>query len=176
MRRDVKFVGGTKENREELERLFHESLAELASLGIIPRKITQLKVNTRLFSTLGYAKKSKDFCTIDISQAILEEKEYDDKMKKNILIHEILHCCNGTNGHTGRWQRLANLVNSELGYNINAFAEREEYVHIAKGQRYAVRCKKCGEVFERRVRSAVITHPERYKCGKCGGRLEEVKK
>ena len=40
--------------------------------------------------------------------------------------------------------------------------------------KYILRCTKCGQEIKRQRTSKVILYYKRYRCGKCGGKLERV--
>ena len=84
-----------------------------------------------------------------------------------------------------------NFVPSPLGEKISA-VETGEYTDITEsgntavlkeklglenpGSResikYRIVCTKCGQEYPRRRKCSLTEHPERYSCGKCGGKLE----
>ena len=82
-----------------------------------------------------------------------------------------MHTCYGCMKHTGRWKALAAKVNAAYGIDIKRAADPDNDI-IAKKPKYRVVCQSCGAVYERYKRSALIQHPERYRCGKCKSKLE----
>ncbi|MBQ5641402.1 MAG: hypothetical protein IIV05_06305, partial [Ruminococcus sp.] len=76
--------------------------------------------------------------------------------------------CRGCMQHTGKWKALAERVNAAYGYQITRTAEKDELPQgLVQQPRYRVVCPRCGAVYDRYKRSALIDHPERYRCGKC---------
>ena len=163
-----------------LNQLYDECKAELKSIGIEPNPIKEIRVNPRPKRRLGRARCRNGEYTIEISGITLRE-EVPDKKVKQVIIHEMLHCCDGALNHGDTWKRLANKVNLNLGYNVTrcgSLAEMgltEETVYTRK---YKITCQKCGSVYYRERASNVTKHPERYVCAKCGGNLvvEDMRK
>jgi len=165
---------------KDLMSLYHECIAELDSIGIEYGKIVNVKINTRAQKRLGVCKgysPNPYSCwthTIEISTRVLEDY-VDDKVTKNVIIHEILHSCPNCRHHDSEWQKLAAKVNRELGYKIQRVYSPEEYglKPLPKPERkYVIVCTKCGQEVKRAKRTKVITNPERYRCGRCGGTFE----
>ena len=127
-------------------------------------------VNTRAKRRLGVCKKTGDRYRIEIAASLLDERA-SEALLKETLLHELLHTCYGCMKHTGRWKALAAKVNAAYGTDIKRAADPDSDI-IAKKPKYRVVCPSCGAVYERYKRSALIQHPERYRCGKCKGRLE----
>ena len=97
---------------------------------------------------------------------------------KNTLCHELLHTCYGCMKHTGRWKAYAERVNAAYGLNIKraaAAGDREIPEELLPKANYLVRCESCGTEYGRQKLSPLIQHPERYRCGKCKGKLNRIK-
>ncbi len=126
----------------------------------------------------GY-KRSKEYDRfrkhhIEISRWVLD---LDDKIIKNTIIHEIIHCFPYCNNHGKTFKSYANYINQELGYDISRLRDKEadykksnlEYNEETANYKYKIVCMQCGQVFYRqRLKHNLITH---YKCSKCGGKL-----
>ena len=166
-----------KLKEQRLLRLKDEALAELRSIGIeVPkeRKIRYV-LNTRTQRLLGRCKKiSEDNFQIDISTWIFDG---DDTLIKTTLIHEILHTFPRCMNHGKVWKEFAQKVNIHLGYNVSRLASREKLVanmgedaYIAR-YKYKVVCKDCGQEIYRTKKSKLVTSPQMFNCGICGGSL-----
>ena len=145
------------------------------SLTEICRPIT---INTRATSRWGCCRKSGNISRIEISSRILRDEVPEDATM-SIIVHEVLHACKGTKGHTGLWKSYAWQVNRkypELEIARTASAEKfgleEEQKEIKR--QYAIRCTHCGQMHYSSKLSKSIKFPERYRCGRCGGNLERV--
>ncbi len=146
---------------------------ELDCLKIKYAKNLTLKVNTRAKTRLGVCKKSGDCYEIEIAAILLDERTPEEYLK-NTIMHELLHTCYGCMNHTGRWKKLAERVNSAYGYNVKrAAAPDEELIPdgLTDKPKYKVVCPVCGTEYERYRKSALIQHPERYRCGRCKANL-----
>ena len=162
---------------ERINNLAVEARKELMNINIHPsEKIIAIKENRRAKKRLGCCKKEKQLAQevfiIEIS-TVLEVAA--DQVIKEILIHELLHTCKGCFNHGKLWKLYAAKVNQVYGYNISTYANTAQ-LNIEKTAapkfRYEIRCQHCDYVGYRQKKSKVITHPQLYKCGKCGGPLK----
>ena len=140
----------------DLGKYIKECMAELDRLRIPYAKNIRFTVNRRAKLRLGQ-------CRVNVKEGL-----------KNTLHHELLHSCYGCMKHTGRWKAYADRVNAAYGYNIRRCATGEEQPlpqDLMPKAKYLIRCSGCGAEYPRQKMSAVVQHPERYRCGKCGGKL-----
>ena len=180
---------------KDLQRLFNECVAELASIGIHSEPISKVTVNTRARRRWGLASKKNGKWEISISSQLLAD-DLPDRPAKTVIIHEILHCRWNGESHIGYWRALADKVNKELGYRIRSTDSREslglppltdsEKADLAKRYagaevtddgkivRYIVECP-CGMQVGRSKMSKLIQHPEKYRCARCGGTFRRIK-
>lgn len=115
---------------------------------------------------------------IEISKWVMD---LDDKIIKNTIIHEIIHCFPGCNNHGENFKKYAKLINQKLGYNITRLGNKAEdykesnldYKEYANQYNYRITCKKCG-IISYRQRIAKY-FKLKYRCAKCGGMLEVEK-
>ena len=142
----------------------------LDALRIRYAKNITFSANTRAVRRLGVCKKTGDRYIIEIASSLLDENIPEAELY-DTLLHELLHTCYGCMKHTGRWKALAAKVNAAYGTDIKRAADPDSDI-IAKKPKYRVVCPSCGAVYERYKRSALIQHPERYRCGKCKSKLE----
>jgi len=112
---------------------------------------------------------------IEISEWVMQ---LDEKIIKNTIIHEILHCLPACNNHGVLFRQYADYINENLNYNISRLGNREEdfkfsnieYNEKTINYKYKIYCKKCGHIFYRqRMKKNLI---KKYCCSLCGGRLE----
>lgn len=149
----------------------------LDNIGIRYGNIVEVKVNTRAIKRWGRCRKVVGGYVIEIGSVLLDERNDEHGLKETIF-HELLHSCKDCMNHGTNWKRLADKVNMLYGYNIKRCTSAEEVgvqpetrpVKVSE-PKYAVRCNECGCVYERTKRSSIIQHPERYRCGRCGGAL-----
>lgn len=113
---------------------------------------------------------------IEISKWVME---LNDKIIKDTIMHEIIHCFPGCSNHGAEFKKYANRINQNLGYNVSRLGNKEEDYKKSNLQynekivyKYKIICKKCGQTFFRqRFNKNLIKH---YRC-KCGGKLEVEK-
>ena len=164
---------------KDLQELAAQCRAELASIQIPYGKVRIWSVNCRAKARWGLCKKLPDGTyEIEIAKALLQD-DVDDIAVKNTVIHELLHTCPGCFKHTGRWKQYADKVNRLLPqYNIKRVTSAEEKgVEVRRKKpeyRYILRCSSCGNEIKRQKKTAVIDHPEHYRCT-CGGKLIRIR-
>ena len=115
--------------------------------------------------------------TIEISKWVMM---LDEKIIKNTIIHELIHCMPYCDNHGRHFKKYADIINKKLGYNISRvgnkkedfeksnleYNEKEEY-------KYKIQCKKCGKIFYRKRLQTNFT--KKYRCSNCLGKLEVIK-
>ena len=164
---------------KDLQELALHCRAELASIQI-PYGIVKIwSINCRAKARWGLCKKFPDGTyEIEIAKALLQDN-VEDTAVKNTIIHELLHTCQGCCKHTGRWKQYADRVNRYLPqYNIKRTTSTEEKgVELRRKTpvyHYVLRCAACGQEIKRQKKTAVVEHPEHYRC-KCGGKLNRIR-
>lgn len=114
---------------------------------------------------------------IEISKWVMD---MDDKIIKNTIMHEIIHCFPGCNNHGKTFKSYADYINQKLGYSISRLGDREadykksnlEYNEKSANYKYKIVCIQCGQVFYRqRLKKNLIRH---YRCSRCGGSLQLI--
>ena len=162
---------------KDLMRLVDICKSDLDVLGIKYGRVFDWSVNTRAKCRLGQCRKiGIGLFEINISEALLKD-DIDDQIALNTIMHELLHTVKGCFKHTGKWKTYAEYINSKLPqYNIKRIATQTEMNSIIERKppvyKYVLRCTKCGAEIKRQKLSKVITDYKRYRCGKCGGKLE----
>ena len=163
---------------KDIRKLAGQCMTDLASVDIPYGRVKLWIVNCRAKARWGLCKKRSDgYFEIEIAEALLKD-DVDDIATKNTIIHELLHTCPGCLKHTGRWKQYADKVNRLLPqYSIKRTTSAEEKgVAVRRKEpvyRYCLKCSNCGKEILRQKKTAVIEHPERYRC-KCGGKLTRI--
>lgn len=188
--------------KEKLDRLFKECIQELEKIGIdINNKdIGKIEINiskrnnkrygackqeepdikSRYIEKIGRRKNVKYWKynkhIIEISKWVME---LDEKIIKNTIMHELIHCMPYCNNHGAEFKRYANYINNKLGYDISRVGNKEEDYKKSnleykeeKQFKYKIECQKCGYTFYRQRQNKNFTR--KYRCGKCGGRFEVI--
>lgn len=183
--------------QEELERLFTECKNELLSIGIdISNKeygTISIKIAKRNNKRYGCCKQENpdkrykvvrkvgrrryvqyerfENHTIEISKWVME---LDDKIIKNTIMHELIHCMPFCNNHGDMFKKYAKFINNNLGYDISRLGNRKEdseksnVEYHEKEYKYTIKCTSCGKEFHRNRLSKDFFR--KYRC-LCNGKL-----
>lgn len=103
--------------------------------------------------------------------------ELDEKIIKNTIIHEIIHCLPNCNNHGVEFKKYAKHINDKLGYNISRVGnKKEDYqksnIEYKEKQEYNyhIQCINCGQSFFRKRLNR--NFERKYRCGKCGSKFK----
>lgn len=145
------------------DKLLSIVLSEARSIGlpIADRISPTVRINRRAVRRLGCCIREGDGYHIELSARMLSASETDCRA---VLAHELLHTCPGCMNHGNRWKRYATQMREAFGYEIKRTADTAQ----TPPARYRVTCAGCGGTLFRYRASALIRHPERYRC-RCGG-------
>ncbi|MBR1759691.1 MAG: hypothetical protein IJ741_00750, partial [Schwartzia sp.] len=87
----------------------------------------------------------------------------------DVIAHELLHAClPPREGHGRDFHRGMALLNDTLGLHIAVYSEKSAIRQSEALYRYKVVCAACGNAFYYLRAGAVVKHPSRYRCAKCG--------
>lgn len=188
--------------QEILERLFKECTNELKAIGIDIQNNKEVgnidvKIAPRATKRYGCCKQEKpdknyshryrigrkiyvkydrfNIHHIEISKWVMD---LDEKIIKNTIMHEIIHCLPYCNDHGKNFKEYAKYINEKLGYNISRVGDKKEdyeksnleYEDENKSYKYKILCKNCGQIYYRQRLQKNLTI--RYRCSKCGGKLK----
>ena len=93
----------------------------------------------------------------------------------DIVAHELLHACLAAReGHGAIFRRGMTRLNEALGLHIEVHSEKTAIRQSEALYRYKVVCSACGNTFYYLRAGAVVKHPSRYRCAKCGKAALEV--
>lgn len=134
--------------QEKLEKLYEECLKELLSIGINMKEkeygqIT-IKIANRNNKRYGCCKQEnpdkkyktvqkigRHRCvkyerfekhTVEVSKWVME---LDDKIIKNTIMHELIHCMPFCNNHGEMFKKYAKYINKYLGYDISRLGNKK---------------------------------------------------
>lgn len=187
----------TESRQKRAERLL-ETCREILRIEGIPasENIAGIKINDRIRSRFGSCRKERNAAGpekkagagtrpgkgtadsavfhIEISGRMMLCRE--DKDIETVLLHELLHTCPRCMNHGAKWKGYAEKLNKKYGYNIRAAARYEDFGLEEPGSRESVKyhivCTGCGLEMRRKRRCPLVENIGRYRCGKCGGKLE----
>lgn len=188
---------------QKLNKLYLECIDELNKIGIniLDEKkygkirISLAKRNNKRYGCCRQEEPDKNFKTvvkigrrkivryekfnkhqIEISKWVME---LDDNIIKNTIMHEIIHCIPYCNNHGQEFKKYANLINTQLGYDVSRVGNKKkdfEKSNIEYNEppnyKYKIICKACGQEFYRQRISK--NFKRKYRCGKCNGTFEVI--
>ena len=154
--------------------MFNEAMDIVESLGIETGNIIDVKLNYRAKNRFGQCRRNNVFNTYELNfNHLIFADEANDDAIMNVLIHEILHTCEGGMTHKGEWKRLANVVREKTGYNVtrcNSYSDFGIDTPIRKkAHNYVFVCEDCGGKIVMERASKFVKNYKHYRCGKCGG-------
>lgn len=183
--------------QEKLTKLYEQCLTELKSIGLDLSKenvgeitVQISKRNNKRYGCCKQEKPDEKFKivekhgrrkivkyekfnkhTIEISKWVLELK---DKIIKNTIMHEIIHCFPFCNNHGKQFKMYAKYINDRLGYDISRLGNKKEDYEksnlefMEKEWKYVIKCTNCGKFLYRNRLAGNFF--KKYRC-KCGGKL-----
>ena len=87
----------------------------------------------------------------------------------DVIAHELLHAClPPREGHGEGFHRGMAILNERLGLRLRVYSEKTAIRQSESLYRYKVVCTACGNEFYYLRAGAVVRHPSRYRCAKCG--------
>lgn len=186
---------------EKLDKLYRETILELEKIGIRiennpeigtidiklskrnnkrygackqeePDESTKYIEKNRKHRIIKFTKYKKHH--IEISPWVME---LENKIIKNTIIHELIHCMPDCNNHGETFKKYANTINQALGYDISRVGNKaEDYKQSnieykeERKYNYKIECQKCGQTVYRQRYNRNFT--KKYRCGKCGGKFD----
>lgn len=154
----------------DVNAILAQVIGEAVALGIpLSKHISpEVKLNRRAVARFGCCIRRGDTCNIEISARLPEAGE---RAVRETLAHEVLHTCWGCRDHGARWKNYAARMNAAYGYHIKRTGTWEALgLPDEKPVNHLLVCEKCGLEIPRTKASALVRHPERYRC-RCGGKL-----
>jgi hypothetical protein len=161
---------------KDLIMLYKTARSNVESLGIEVGNIISVKPNNRAKSRWGQCKieDNSDYWwdttySININSRLLEDDIKDEKVI-SVIIHEILHTCEGCFNHGNLWKKYADLVNDCYScYSIER-TQCSNYFGISvqeriESKKYKVVCGECGHIHYRNR----MFDTSRCTCGHCKG-------
>ncbi len=117
-------IGGNVE-RERYRRLILSAEGKLDHLSIPYGEIVLWEINTRARKRFGQCKVMRKGCfSINIAAMMFQA---EDRYVEEVILHELLHSCQGCMNHGKQWRVYAEQVNQAYGTNISRTSTREQY-------------------------------------------------
>lgn len=187
---------------EKLIKLYGEVILEFKNIGIDvldKEKMGSItiEVNSRNNKNYGYCKqedpdpkykitKRKGYKRIITYQKFNTHHIYiskwvmelDDKIIKNTIAHELIHCIPLCNDHGIYFKKYAEYINYKLGYDIKRVGNKKEdylksnieFKEDKEKYNYKIICGKCGQVIYRK--RLIKNFVNKYRCKKCMGKFK----
>lgn len=135
--------------KHELTNLLVECIYEAQK--VIPVKISKINLNVKVGaykSRLGECSKDwrNNTFQISLSKYLLE---CDTQLIKEVLLHEIIHTCDGCFNHGKLFQAYVRTINNFYSYNIATIRNNNKQFGEKIQRKYKLTCTKCGTVFYR---------------------------
>lgn len=87
----------------------------------------------------------------------------------NVIGHEMLHACLPYGeGHGTHFRFFLRKLNEALGLSLAVHSAETAIHSLALRYRYRVTCGACGSAFCYLRAGAIVRHPGRYRCARCG--------
>lgn len=160
---------------KDLQALYETALNIVKDCRIDYGDIVEITINTRAKKRWGQCRKRDGRFYININERILED-DTDPHAVLETIIHEILHTVDGCFNHGKEWKNYAERVYQTTGFKITRTTSAERFgiaLEENRKSRYVFVCEKCGAVVRRDRMSKFVRHPERYHCGRCGGKFKQ---
>ena len=186
---------------EKLNKLYLECIKELQNIGIdiLNKELIgtiDIKISKRNNKRYGCCKQENPNKKYKIVQKIGRRKiikyekfdthhieiskwvmDLNDEIIKNTIMHELIHCIPFCNNHGKEFKKYVAYINKKLGYNITSKGNKKEDYKASNleyqeenSYKYKIICKNCGQIiYRKRFNPNLI---KKYRCGKCGGKLE----
>lgn len=132
---------------------------------------------------LNYASNNKNAgCSPLRAEISISKYLRDEEYVRRVLVHEFGHFVAPNQHHSAIWKMRADKIGAKWGIVCHTKATYEEFFAFRLGQafyqeektptpKYMLVCQQCGNVIYRSRLSKSVRRPDKYKCGRCGGKL-----
>lgn len=159
--------------------LLKKAIEQVEEAGIKPGNINPIvEINDSAKSRFGLCTKSnkpnrKYDYEIQLNKSLLSAKE---KAVMEVLVHEVLHSCEGCMNHGKTWKLYVSIMNQKFGYNISRCSSYEKLgIESEKvDSKYIIECVKCKRKVYRNRKSKFTDNLNQYICN-CGGDFNLIK-
>ncbi|MBR1636137.1 MAG: SprT-like domain-containing protein [Lachnospiraceae bacterium] len=146
-----------------------EKILREAGLPARLRRIVSVRITrgVREYGSCNIPKADDSECRLAFSGHLFFEGNAEALI--DVVAHELLHAClPSREGHGVDFHRGMALLNEKLGLHIQVYSEKSAIRQSESLYRYKVVCTACRNEFYYLRAGAVVRHPSRYRCAKCG--------
>lgn len=164
---------------KDLNKLLDSALAMCDEVGIPYGTIRIITLNNRLSRAWGRCLSQDGGKTfwIEIQGKFAQDEFSTDKAVIAVIIHEIIHTCEGCWNHGSQFMAYGKRIADRFGINVAATDSPENLIvdSIAWNQskKYEVKCK-CRSIYKDRM-CDIIKFPHTYTCKLCHGSFKRVR-
>lgn len=164
---------------KDLNRLLDSALAMCDEVGIPYGTIKEIKLNNRLSRAWGRCLTSDGRKTfwIEIQGKFAQDEFSTDKAVIAVIIHEIIHTCEGCWNHGSQFMAYGKLITDRFGIKVAATDSPEnltvDSIAWNRSKKYEVKCN-CRSIYKDRM-CDIIRFPRTYTCNYCHGNFERVR-
>lgn len=157
--------------------LLQKAIEQVQEAGIKPGNINPVleinhsaKGNFGLCTKINNPNRQYDY-KIRLNKEVLKAKE---KSIMEVLVHEVLHSCEGCMNHGKTWKSYVSIMNKKFGYNISRCTTYEKLGISNVDSKYIIECVECKRKIYRNRKSKLTENVSLYYCN-CNGELKIIK-
>lgn len=125
MQEKLRIIIGGNVDRERYRQLILSAEEKLDQLAIPYGDIVLWEINTRAKKRFGQCRAMRKGCfSINIAAMLFQA---EDRYVEEVILHELLHSCEGCMSHGKRWKAYAEEINLAYGTKISRTSTREQY-------------------------------------------------
>lgn len=164
---------------KDLYKLFDSALAMCDEVGIPYGTIFNIRINNRLSRAWGrcLSQDGRKTFWIEIQGKFAKDEFSTDKAVIAVIIHEIIHTCEGCWNHGAQFMEYGQRITDRFGIKVAAHDSAEDLTvdSIAwnASKKYEVKCN-CRSICKDRM-CDIIKYPHTYTCRLCHGNFERVR-
>ncbi len=152
-----------------------ESMLQAAGLPVHLRIVSAVRITrgVREYGSCNIPRANDSECRLAFSGHLFFTGNADALL--DVVAHELLHAClPSREGHGTLFHQGMTILNDTLGLHIEVHTEKSAIRQSETLYRYKVVCAACGNTFYYLRAGAVVKHPSRYRCAKCGKNAFEI--
>ncbi len=148
-----------------MESLLSQTLCRPIALRRV--ETCRLTRGVRQYGTCTLRRRDDGTCRLAISRNLFFPG--NERNLVDVVCHEMLHAClPAREGHGPLFHEAMNALNRTYGLGIAIHSSENAIGQAAAFYRYKVTCGGCGHTFYYLRAGALVRHPRRYRCARCG--------